>query len=73
MKYYSSKFNWFKNNNALPKSTNVVRQSTFVTLEFSSLKVEDSGIYKCNITDDKNIQEKRFQLTVFGKWFYLDI
>ena len=70
MKYHSSKFNWFKNNNALPNTTNVVRYSTFVTLVFSSLKVEDGGISKCNITDDKNIQGKRFQLTVFGKWFY---
>ena len=70
MKYHLSKFNWFKNNNALPNTTNVVRYSTFVTLVFSSLKVEDSGIYKCNSTNDKNIQGKRFQLTVFGKWFY---
>ena len=70
MKYNSRNFNWFKNNNPLPNTTNVVRHLTFVTLEFSSLKVEDSGMYKCNITDDKNIQEKSFQLTVFGKWFY---
>ena len=70
MKYHSRKFNWFKNNNALPNTTNVVRYLTFVTLVFSSLKVEDSEIYKCNSTDDKNIQGKRFQLIVFVKWFY---
>ena len=70
MKYHSSKFNWFKNNNALPNTTNVVRYLTFVTLVFSSLKVEDSDKYKCNSTDDKNIQGKRFQLIVFVKWFY---
>ena len=67
MRYYSNNFNWFKENGALPHTTNVVRHPTFLRLDFSALKVEDTGIYKCNITDDANFQEKHFQLIVFGK------
>ena len=67
MRYYSKKFNWFKENGALPHTTNVVRHPTFLRLDFSALKVEDTGIYKCNITDDANFHEKRFHLIVFGK------
>ena len=67
MRYYSSKFHWFKENGMLPNTTNIVRHLTFLRLDFSGLKVNDTGIYKCNVTDDTNLQEKRFQLTVFGK------
>lgn len=67
MRSYSNKFNRFKDNSVLSNTTGVVRRSTFIKLEFSSLKVEDSGVYKCNITDDDTIQEKRFHLIVFGK------
>ena len=69
MRYYSSNFHWFKENGILPNTTTVVRYSTFLRLDFSGLKVNDTGTYKCNVTDDTNIQEKRFQLIVFGKWF----
>lgn len=69
MRSYSSKFNWFKNNNVLPNGTNVAIRSTFLKLGFTNLRVEDTGIYKGNITDGKNIEEKSFQLIVFGKWF----
>ena len=69
MRSYSSKFNWFKNNNVLPNGTNVIIRSTFLKLDFTSLRVEDTGICKGNITDGKNIEEKSFQLIVFGKWF----
>ena len=67
MRYYSSKFHWFKQNGMLPSTTNIVKHSTFLRLDFSDLKVNDTGIYKCNVTDDTNLQEKRFQLIVFGK------
>ena len=67
MRYYSSKFNWFKENSGIPNTTDLVRHSTFLRLSFGSLKLEDSGKYICNITDDKTIQRKSFQLTVFGK------
>ena len=65
----SRKFSWFKHNNVLPNTTDIVRHSTFLKLEFPSLKEEHSGKYKCNITDDENIREKSFQLIVFGKQF----
>ena len=67
MRSYSNKFNRFKGNSVLSNTTGVVRRSTFIKLEFVSLKVEDSDVYKCNITDDVTIQEKRFHLIVFGK------
>ena len=67
MRYYSRKFNWFKENGSLPKTVNVVRHSTFLRLDFENLKVEDSGVYKCNVTDDPILQDKWFHLIVFGK------
>ena len=67
MRSYSNKFNRFKGNSVLSNTTGVVRRLTFIKLEFVSLKVEDSDVYKCNITDDDTIQEKRFHLIVFGK------
>lgn len=67
MRSYSNKFNRFKGNSVLSNTTGVVRRSTFIKLEFASLKVEDSDVYKCNITDDDTNQEKRFHLIVFGK------
>ena len=69
MRSYSSKFNWFKDNNVLPNGTNIVIRSTLLRLDFASLRIEDSGIYTCNTTDGKNIEEKSFQLIVFGEWF----
>ena len=67
MKYHSDNFHWFKQNGVLSNTSNVVRHSTFLRLDFAGLNEQDTGIYKCNITDDTNIQEKRFQLIVFGK------
>ena len=67
MRYYSSNFNWFKENSRLPNTADLVRHSTFLRLNFGSLKLEDSGKYNCNITDDGTIQGKSFQLTVFGR------
>ena len=67
MRYYSRNFNWFKESGVLPKISNTVRYSTFLRLDFANLQVEDSGIYKCNITDDTSLKEIRFQLIVFGK------
>ena len=69
MRYYSSMFNWFKDNGILPNTTAVTRYSTFLRFDFTNLKLEDTGVYKCNNTDDENIQEKILHLTVFGKWF----
>ena len=71
MRYYSRNFNWFKENDILPNTTNIVRHSTFLRLDFPSLKVEDTGIYKCNVTDDPNLEYKRFQMIVFGKCFHI--
>ena len=70
-KYYLSKFNWFKDIGLsfLPNTINVVRHSSFLRLGFRSLKLEDAGQYKCNVTDDKNIHGKSFQLIVFGECF----
>ena len=66
MRYYSRNFNWFKENGILPNTANVARHSTFNGLDFASLKVEDTGLYKCNVTDDPSLGFKRFQLIVFG-------
>lgn len=66
MTYYSRNFNWFKENGVLPNTTTVIRHPTFLRLDIGSLKVEDSGIYKCNVTEDLSIQDKHFNLTVFG-------
>ena len=71
MKYYSRNFNWFKENGILPNTTNIVRHSTFLRLDFPSLKVDDTGVYKCNVTDDPNLEYKRFQMIVFGKYFQI--
>lgn len=60
----SRKFSWSKHNNVLPNTTGIVRNSTFLRLNFPSLKEEESGMYKCNIMDDKNIWDKSFQLIV---------
>ena len=60
MRSYSSKFNWFKNNNVLPNGTNVVIRSTFLKLDFTSLRVQDTGICKGNIADGKSIEERVF-------------
>ena len=68
-RYYSRKFMWFKENGLLPNTSNIVRHPTSISLDFSSLKLEDSGIYKCNINDGRHLQEKHFQLIVFGKSF----
>ena len=67
MRYYSSNFNWFKGNSVLPNTTDLLRHSTFLRLNFGSLKLEDSGKYNCNITDDETIHGKSFHLTVFGR------
>ena len=67
MRYHSNNFNWFKGNSGLPNTTDIVRQSTLLTLNFGNLRLEDSGKYNCNITDDETIQGKSFQLTVFGR------
>ena len=67
MRYYSKNFNWFKENGILPNTTTVIKHPTFLRLDFPTLKVEDTGIYKCNITDVTNLQETSFQLIVFGK------
>ena len=66
MRYYSKNFNWFKENGILPNTTTVIRHPTFLRLDIGNLKVEDSGIYKCNVTEDLSIQDKRFNLIVFG-------
>ena len=66
MIYYSRNFNWFKENGVLPNTTTVIRHPTFLRLDIGNLKVEDSGIYKCNVTEDLSIQDKRFNLIVFG-------
>lgn len=67
MRYYSEKFNWFKENGDLPNAVNFFRHSTFLRLDFINLKLEDTGVYKCNVTDDPSLQDKRFQLIVFCK------
>ena len=66
MRYYSRNFNWYKENGILPSTTNVIRHSTFLRLDIANLKVEDTGIYKCNVTDDPRVHYKSFQLIVFG-------
>ena len=69
MQYYSRRFNWFKDSKILTDMTLVIRHSAFVRLNFVSLKLDDSGMYKCNITDDPKVPERRFHLIVFGKSF----
>ena len=69
MQYYSRRFNWFKDSTIFTDMTLVIRHSTFVRLNFVSLKLDDSGMYKCNITDNPNVPERRFHLIVFGKAF----
>ena len=67
MRYYSKNFNWFKENGILPNTTTVIKHPTFLRLNFAALKVEDTGIYKCNTTDVTNLEETSFKLIVFGK------
>ena len=73
MRYYSRNFNWFKENGILPNTTTFVRHSTFLRLNIASLKVEDTGTYKCNVTNDQSLEDKRFQLVVFGMSFFISL
>ena len=66
MRYSSRTFNWFKENGILPNTTTVVRHQTFLRLDISNLKVEDTGVYTCNVSEDPSIQHKSFGLIVFG-------
>lgn len=66
-RYFRNKLNWFKDSGVLPNMTRVIRQPSSLRLEFVSLKLKDSDIYTCNITDDPNIRERQFELIVFGK------
>ena len=66
MRFYSRNFNWFKENGILPNTATFVRHPTFLRLNIASLKVKDTGIYKCNVTNDQSLKDKRFQLIVFG-------
>ena len=66
MRYYSRNFYWFKENGILPNTTHVIRHSTFLRLDIANLKVEDTGIYKCSVTDDPSVHYKSFQLIAFG-------
>ena len=68
-----STFNWFKENGILPNTTTFVRHSTFLRLNIASLKVEDTGTYKCNVTNDQSLEDKRFQLIVFGMSFFISL
>lgn len=65
--YYSSYLNWFKDNSALAIPDSDARTLYLLRLKFTSLKEEDTGAYKCNITDDRKIQEVKFILLVLGK------
>ena len=67
MRYYSGNFHWFKESGILPNTSTIVRYSNFIRLDFSGLKVNDTGMYRCNVTDDINLRENLFQLIVFGK------
>lgn len=71
--YYSSNMNWLKDNSALLPTVSVNRTLDLLQLNFASLKEEDTGTYKCIISDDKKIPEVKFKLIVFGKLipFYL--
>ena len=73
MRYYSRNFNWFKENGNLPSTATFVRHSTFLRLNIASLKVGDTGIYKCNVTDDQSLKDKRFQLIVFGMSIFVSL
>lgn len=53
----------------LPNMARVIRKPTSLRLDFVSFKLEYSGIYTCNITDDPNDRERHFELIVFSKWF----
>ena len=68
MRYYSKNFNWFKENGILPNTTHVIRHSTFLRLDIKNIKVEDTGTYKCNVTDDPGVYYKSFQLIVIGAY-----
>ena len=65
--YYSSNINWFKDNKALTTTGSITRTLNLLQLNFTNLKEEDTGTYKCNITDDQDIQEEKFKLIVYGK------
>ena len=66
IRYYSKSFNWFNGNGVLPNTVSVFRHSTSLRMDFISLKVGDTGTYKCNLTDHPIIQDKRFDLLVLG-------
>lgn len=68
---HESKFCCFKEKGILPNTTNIFRHANFIRLEFTNLKVKETGVCKYIIMDETNLHEKSFQLIYFGQCFWL--
>ena len=72
MRSYSNKFNRFKGNSVLSNTTGVVRRSTFIKLEFVSLKVEDSDYINAILQMMIPSKKKGFIWSfLVSDWFWL--
>ena len=72
MRSYSNKFNRFKGNSVLSNTTGVVRRSTFIKLEFVSLKVEDSDYINAILQMMVPSKKKGFIWSfLVSDWFWL--
>ena len=70
MGYPPGTLKWFKNDSYISSSTGLVKpNSNSILLQFSSLKEEDAGSYKCRIENSVGIQQKGFELLVLRECF----
>ena len=66
--YPEGKLNWFKEDCVENRTTEVIRRGNFLlALNFQNLTGDDTGTYRCQITNDMGSQESRFTLFVLGK------
>ena len=66
---------WNKSSGAMALDKVNKVSSTNLSLDFMSLKKQDTGNYTCSIGNEVRIQKKSFQLIVLGEvssdWYYL--
>ena len=59
---------WEKDGFLIPSSGPHYRKRKSGSLEFSSVRVDDSGKYKCLVENEAGFVETSIELTVMGKW-----
>ena len=66
--YPEGRLEWFKEDCVDNRATRIIRHGNFfLALNFQNLTGDDTGTYRCQITNDIGSQESRFTLFVLGK------